>query len=64
MSAPDMEISDGWDAEFRLGEKLIEMADRLKSAHAIVPGAVATYGFELDGTAFKISMTVGSKEDL
>jgi hypothetical protein len=49
---------DGWDAQVALGGKVMEMAERLKTADAVVPGAVATYTFEMDDVPFKITMTM------
>ena len=45
----------------RLGSKVVEMADRLRVALAVAPGAVATYSFELDGQTYSLRMTVASK---
>lgn len=45
------------EAEF-LGDKVIEMAERLLTAHRIVPGARATYSFKMDDVTFKIVMEV------
>lgn len=53
-----MEGLTDFGSAYVIGEKVIEMADRLKPADKIVPGTVATYAFELDGTEFEIKMTV------
>ena len=56
MSVSD--FSDFEGDEYALGLKVVEMAERLKTAHAVVPGSVATYAFEMDGIEFGIEMTV------
>lgn len=42
----------------QLGETLIEMADRVSTAHVCCPGAQASYGFEIDDVRFKVVVTV------
>lgn len=56
----DLEPEDLSDyaASAEVGKKVIEMADRVKVMHALVPGAVAKWGFEIDGTAFDVAVTV------
>ncbi|HEX7821036.1 MAG TPA: hypothetical protein VF463_10505 [Sphingobium sp.] len=49
------------DAAAFLGEKVIEMADRLAVVNKVTPGSQATYSFECDGVVFKIVMTVAGK---
>lgn len=42
-----------------IGEKIVEMIDRVKVAHAAIPGAQATWVLEEeDGTRFKVVVTV------
>lgn len=45
-----------FDAE-ELGRKIIEMADRLDDVAAAVPGAQATYIFEMDDKRYKVVLT-------
>lgn len=48
---------DDWGASHAMGNKVLEMVDRLKVAHAVAPGAVATWCFEVDGQRYKLAMT-------
>lgn len=41
-----------------LGERLIEVADRLVTADKVVPGTMANYSFSVDGTEFEVSVRV------
>lgn len=47
-----------------IGLKIVEMADRLKDMHSVMPGATAKWPFEMDGRRFKVSMTVEDKEQV
>lgn len=49
---------DGFDVQLMLGGKVVEMAERLKTAHAVAPGAVATFKFILDEMPFTITLSV------
>lgn len=49
-----------WDAAMQIGERIMEMADRVKVGHAVVPGTKAEWEFEMDGTAFAVVITVAS----
>lgn len=44
---------DAWE----IATKVVEMCDRVKTAHAVVPGAVATWGLELDGREYRVQVT-------
>jgi len=37
-----------------IGLKVVEMADRVKAVHTMVPGARAVWTFEIDGERFRI----------
>ena len=41
-----------------IGEKIVEMADRLKVVALACPGAKATWGLDIDGTLFQITVTM------
>lgn len=41
-----------------VGTKVIEMADRVKVMNAACPGAVASWGFEENGTRYMVKVTV------
>lgn len=50
---------DEFEARLAIGEKVIEMAERVKVIHSVTPGAVASWGFEMDGVRYQLTMTVG-----
>lgn len=41
-----------------IGEKVVEMADRARSMHAACPGAFGSWRFEMDGTRYRVSVSV------
>lgn len=41
-----------------IGEKVLEMIDRLKVTHACAPGAQASWGLTVDGVRFALVMRV------
>ena len=43
---------------YAIASKIEEMADRVKQMHKAIPGAAATWGFEMDNTRFKVVVTV------
>ncbi|WP_310620149.1 hypothetical protein [Flexibacterium corallicola] len=49
------------DAE-EVASKVVEAADRLKVIHSACPGAVAEWGFELDGTSFNIRLSIPQEQ--
>jgi len=49
-------------AGLNVGRKVLEMADRLKVAHAVCPGAVASWGFTVDGVRYALTMRVAPAE--
>lgn len=57
MVRDDQELDD-FDAAYALGQKVLEMADRLKVIEHITPGAAASYGFSIDDTRFQLTMKV------
>ena len=58
MSGLDPEC-DEFEARLEIGEKVIEMAERLKVVHSVSPGSVASWGFEMDGARYQLTMSVG-----
>ncbi len=54
-------MSETFDNSDELGEKLLEMTDRAKVAHTMLPGAFASMDLEVDGTKFKIDVKVVSE---
>lgn len=47
-----------WQVSETIGEKVLEMADRLASVDKIVPGTRANCGIEIDGVAYDLMLTV------
>jgi ferritin-like metal-binding protein YciE len=45
-----------------LGRKVEEMADRVKVVHAAMPGAQATWCFEIEDTRFRVVVRVADRE--
>lgn len=41
-----------------VGAKVVEMADRAKTMHAVSPGAVGAWRFEMDGTRYCVRVSV------
>lgn len=41
-----------------IGETVMEMCDRVKTADLCAPGACATYKFELDDVHYKLTVSV------
>lgn len=52
---------DDFAAAANIGEKVLEMVDRLKVAHACAPGSVARWGFTVEDTRYELSMIVSAK---
>lgn len=48
----------GIEDAYAIASKIEEMADRVKQMHKAIPGAAATWGFEMDDTRFKVVVTV------
>lgn len=44
-----------------LGQKLVEMCDRVARIDPVVPGAVAKWGFDIDGKSFEVAVKVAKK---
>ena len=57
---PEGDVHSFEAAEF-LGEQIIEMAERVRLAHKVVPGTVAKYSFEMDGETYAVSVCVADK---
>lgn len=65
-SSPEVVLTEGegllaLSDAVALGTKLAEMADRVKVMHAVIPGAQASWGFDVDDTHFKVVVTVAPK---
>jgi hypothetical protein len=43
---------------YAIGEKIVEMADRVRVGSKIVPGAQAKWGFEMDGDRFEVIVSL------
>lgn len=54
-----MSVPEFLDTE-ELGERIIEMAERVVVAHKVVPGAEATCSFELNDQVFQVIVRVKS----
>lgn len=52
----DFDIDD--EDAVAIGRKVAEMADRAKAMDAILPGAQATWHFEVDDIRFKVVVAV------
>lgn len=46
-----------------IGLKIVEMADRLKPMHAVLPGTEATWAFQMDDQRFVVTMTMAPKQE-
>jgi hypothetical protein len=57
------EYLDEFGAAFRVGEKVIEAAERVAELHKIVPGSRAAWGFTIDGVRFEVVITVAEPKD-
>ncbi len=57
----DEQELDEFQAALELGEKLMEMADRLEPIERIQPGAQATWAFHIDGVRFSLVLSVASR---
>jgi phosphoribosyl-ATP pyrophosphohydrolase len=50
-------MSEFHDMEY-IGEKIVEMADRVKVMHAAIPGAQAKWIIEMDDVRYQVLVTV------
>lgn len=57
---PDPEYVDDEDV-LAIGDKILEMADRVKVMHAACPGTVASWAFEMDGQRFAVRVSVANE---
>jgi len=55
-----IEVVSEFQAERMLGEKVLEMVDRISGLETIIPNGAAEWDFEVDGKVYK--MTVNRKE--
>lgn len=55
-----MDFDAEYDREdiYAIGLKVLEMAERAKVMHTVVPGAQADWRFEIDGTRFRVSLII------
>lgn len=51
-ATPLLSPSDAQD----IADKVVDMADRVRIAHAITPGAAAVSGFSLDGVEYVLTV--------
>lgn len=51
-----------FDGSWKMGEKLIEICDRVKTAHQIVPGASGMSHVSIDGVWFEVSVRIVPEE--
>lgn len=62
MSVPggssDDEAMVGFDDLMTIGEKIVEMAERVEKVDPAVPGARMTWVFEMEDTKFKVTVEV------
>jgi hypothetical protein len=56
MEKDDPTEMSGYEAALGVGEKVIEMADRVADLNAAVPGAEAKWTFEMDGSRFQVTV--------
>ncbi len=47
-----------------IGRKIVEAADRLKVMHAVAPGAVAKWAFEMDDVRYEVAISVAKTQDV
>lgn len=51
------------DDAYAIGEKVMEMADRVKAVNPAVPGVRANWCFTVDGTRFQMIVAVASSQE-
>lgn len=56
-----MMLMDGESARLYVGEKVIEMCERVEIADRVAPGSEATYAVEIDGIVYRMVVTVGKR---
>lgn len=54
----DEDETISWDDAMAIASKITEMADRVRVAHAAIPGAQAIWAFEMNDKRFKVVVTV------
>lgn len=57
------DLCSDFEAAYRVGSKVIEMAERVLVAHKCAPGSSAAWGFEMDGTRFEVTLKVAERAD-
>jgi hypothetical protein len=62
LSLTEDEYLSEFGAAFRIGEKVLECADRVAEMHKIVPGSKAVWHFEADDVRFKVTVEVAEPE--
>lgn len=55
---PDDDAITGIDDLITLGQKVVEMAERVEKVDPAVPGARMTWVFEMEDTKFKVTVEV------
>lgn len=58
-----MALIPEWEAEQRVGEKVLEMVERLKDIDALVPGTQANWMLDVDAKRYKVTVTVVGDAD-
>ena len=51
-----------YEAAYAVGEKVLEMCDRVKPMNAIVPGTRATWEFEVEDVRYRVVVSVVNEE--
>lgn len=58
----DEKLLDDFEAALELGQKVMEMAERLEPVDRVTPGAQAAWRFMIDGVHYKLVMAVDERE--
>lgn len=53
---------DDYAAAYAIGEKVLEMADRLSPVDRVVPGSRANWALEVDGVRYSLVMSVEARD--
>lgn len=57
---PEYSLEDN-EAAYEIGGKVVEMADRVRVAHRVAPGAEAHWAFEMDDVRYDVRVTVAGR---
>lgn len=61
--ADEDDLCSDFEAAYRVGDKVIEMAERVLVAHKCAPGSSAAWGFVLDGNRFEVTLKFAEPTD-